>query len=38
MFAFCADKLEFSGDWKYVRRASRMEEGLMRDRGLGKEE
>jgi hypothetical protein len=30
--------LDFSGDGKYVRRASRKEEGLMRDRGLGQEE
>jgi hypothetical protein len=38
MFDFCVDKLEFSGDEKYVRRAIRKEEGLMRDRGLGKKE
>ncbi len=37
LFDFCGDKLEYSGDGKYVRRASRKEEGLMRDRGLGKE-
>jgi hypothetical protein len=38
MFDFFGDKLEYSGDGKYVRRASRKEEELMRDRGLGQEE
>ncbi len=31
LFDFCGDKLEYCGDGKYVRRASRKEEGLMRD-------
>jgi hypothetical protein len=38
LFDFCAIKLDFSADGKYVRRASRKEEGLMRDRGLGQKE
>jgi hypothetical protein len=38
LFDFCADKVVFLEMGRYVRRASRKEEGLMRDRGLGQEE
>jgi hypothetical protein len=38
MFDFCAMKMVFLEMGRYVRRASRMEEELMRDRGLGQEE
>ncbi len=34
MFDFCANKLDFLEMGKYVHRASRKEEGLMKDRGL----
>jgi hypothetical protein len=38
LFDFCAMKMVFLEIGRYVRSASRKEEGLMRDRGLGQEE
>jgi hypothetical protein len=37
MFDFCTDKLDFLEMGRYARRASRMEDGLRNDRGLGQE-